>query len=141
MDGRTDQTDYVPSGRERLVAISQSKVTELIAKFGRPATHVRSADTPADNEWDEPTGDEVKTLIDAVFLDFEHGEIDGDTIRRDDQRVLISGAVADVEKGHYIREGVSPANDPPDNVDWRIENTIIIEPGTIRYLYDLQVRK
>lgn len=123
------------------MAIAQATVTRLIKKFGRPATFVTSPTTPAANNWDEPTGSEVNVVVDAVFLDYEKSEIDGELIRREDQHVLISGAVANVEKGHFIREGVSPANDPPDNVDWRIIDVNILEPGTIRYMYDCQVRK
>lgn len=124
-------------------------VTRLIAKNGRPATHVVRPTTPAANPWDAPTGSEVRTLVDAVFLDFslhDTGGIslskeEGTILKQGDQRVLISGVVADIEKGHIIREGVSPTNNPPNNVDWRIVNATIVEPGETRYLYDLVVRK
>lgn len=117
------------------MALDVATVTRLIAKHGRSASHVVSSTTPVDpaKEWDGNTATETVTTVDAVFLDFTLRDIDGSSVLKEgDQRVLISGAVANIEDGHIIRDGVA---------DWRIVKTDIIEPGVTRFLYDLVVRK
>ncbi len=121
--------------------IAVAMVDRLITKYGRQATHVVSANTPNPTPWFAPDGSEVLTEVTAVFISEDFFDMGSSILKEGEQQVLISGSVADMEKGQIIREGVSPANNPPANTDWKIVHVTIIEPGNVRYLYELLVKK
>lgn len=112
----------------------EDTAVRLIAKFGRDASILikgSAADTPAE-PWDGAVSEGVPETVKAVFLDFNANQIDGTVIQAGDQRVLVAA------KGN-------PAIDTADTIldgdkRWRIVAANLLKPGTVEYLWTLQVR-
>lgn len=117
----------------------------LIGENGRSLTLVRrDQGNPTDpaKPWRDSTGaSDVTLVVTGVFIDFEQEDTDGTLVRRGDKRVLaaasevetVAGASFDeLEDYDYILDGTDR---------WDIVKVDVIEPGSLRVLYDIQVRK
>lgn len=69
----------------------------------------------------------------GVFLDYRRRDVDGDTIKRGDKRVLVAANGLDDLSGYEgIRDGTEV---------WRIVGSKTLAPGAVRLLYEFQVRQ
>ena len=117
----------------------------LITENGRALTLVRKDQgNPADplKPWRASTGAaDVSFAITGVFVDFEQEDFDGTLVRRGDKRVL--AAASEVETA------AAPDFDEVEDFDyvldagdrWDVVKVDVVQPGTARILYDIQVRK
>lgn len=112
----------------------EDTAVRLIEKFGRDASILIKASAPdvAGEPWDGAVSEGTPQTVKAVFLDFDANQIDGTVIQAGDQRVLVAA------KGN-------PAIDTADSIidggrRWRIVNANLLKPGTVEYLWTLQVR-
>ncbi len=118
----------------------------LIRENGRALTIVRRDQanfTDPAKPWRGSTeAAEVSTAVTGVFIEYEKEDIDGELVRRGDKRVLI--AAKDVEDESTAAENVK-VEDYDHVLDglvrWKILSAELIEPGSQRILYDLQVRQ
>ena len=118
----------------------------LIEKNGRTLTLVRSdRGNPVDptEPWRDSTdAAEITFPVIGVFIEFEKENIDGEIVKRGDKQVLIaaksveddSGGASDIDIEDYdfVLDGT---------VRWRIMQAELIEPGPLRIMYDIQVRR
>ena len=91
----------------------------------------------------DPAGANIVSLsVFGVFVEYEKEDFDGSLLRRGDKRVLVSAK--DTED---VRVGVQNINIEDfdtllDGTDlWKIITVETIEPGSLRIMYDIQVRK
>lgn len=118
----------------------------LIEENGRALSLVRrDQGNPVDpaKPWRASTeAAEIIVPVLGVFIDFEKEDFDGSLVRRGDKRILIADK-------SVIDEGGSAANLQIEDYDhvldgavrWKILTANLIEPGTIRIMFDLQVRQ
>ena len=118
----------------------------LIEKNGRTLTLVRSDRgnlvDPAEPWRDSTDAAEITFDVIGVFIEFEKENIDGEVVKRGDKQVLIaaksveddSGGASDIDIEDYdfVLDGA---------VRWRIMQVELIEPGPLRIMYDIQVRR
>ena len=112
----------------------EDTAVRLIEKFGRDAEILIKSSTPdvAAEPWDGAVSEGASETVKAVFLEFDDDQIDGTVIQAGDQRVLVAA------KGN-------PAIDTADSIvdggrRWRIVRANLLKPGTVEYLWTLQVR-
>lgn len=91
----------------------------------------------------DPAGANVVSLtVLGVFTEYEKEDFDGSLVRRGDKRVLI--AAKDLEDVRSGSENIK-VEDFDTLLDgseiWKILTIEVIEPGPLRVLFDLQVRK
>lgn len=120
----------------------------LINENGRALTlqrHDQSNPLVVAEPWrtPDPAGANVVSLaVLGVFTEFEKEDFDGSLVRRGDKRVLI--AAKDLEDVQTGTENIK-IEDFDTLLDgteiWKILSAEVIEPGSLRVLFDLQVRK
>lgn len=107
---------------------------KLIDKFGRPASLLKKSLTPADpaKPWEGSASEGAAEDITAVFLDFNDDQIDGTVIKAGDQKVLVAAkATADISTEDSIVDS---------GRTWRIKAANLLKPGSVAYIWTLQVR-
>ncbi len=84
---------------------------------------------------------EITVIVKGVFIKFEKEDFDGSLVRRGDKRILIadksvqdesSASNLDIEDYDHVLDAT---------VRWKIITAEPIEPGSLRIMYDLQVRQ
>lgn len=118
---------------------------QLITDNGRALTLVRKDQgNPADpaKPWRASTGAaDVSLAITGVFIDFEQEDFDETLVRRGDKRVLAAASQVETVAGASFDE-IEDFDYVLDGTDrWDIVQVNVIEPGSLRILYDIQVRK
>lgn len=114
---------------------------KLIADNGRPVTLTRESETPANasQPWRGNTTTDVDSLsATAVLLEYDKKEIDGDQVRRGDQKVLLAANVVGSAKD---LKDYDKMVDDGDGEAWRIEDVRTLRPGPTTVIYTLQVRQ
>lgn len=114
----------------------------LISENGRDVTLVkrlRTADDVAKPWRGPPVGPDVTIVAKAVFVEFEEEDFDSTLVRRGDKRALISAKVVEALDATTMLEEFDTVLD--NTVEWKVVNVVVIEPGTSRVLYDVQLRK
>ncbi len=120
----------------------------LINENGRTLTLQREDQVnPVDpaEPWREadPAGVNIVSLsVLGVFIEFEKEDFDGTLVQRGDKRVLISAKdIEDVQTGteNINIEDFDTLLD--STAIWKIITAEVIEPGSLRIMYDIQVRK
>lgn len=85
---------------------------------------------------------QVSLAVLGVFTEYEKEDFDGSLVRRGDKRVLV--AAKDTEDAQTGTENIK-IEDFDTLLDgtevWKIITVEVIEPGSLRILYDIQVRK
>jgi len=112
----------------------EDTAVKLIAKFGRSAALLRKSDILGDisKPWDGATTEGVSETVQAVFVNFKSPQIDGTTIQTGDMVCLIAAkSTTGIGTEDTIVDGTRK---------WRIISADLIQPGTIEYLWKLQVR-
>ncbi len=111
----------------------------LIEKNGRTVTlrHKVEADADGDRPWAETTGKSVEADAVGVFLDYTLAEIDGELIRRGDQKVLFAATSEELEGTHV--EDFDEVDD--GGVIWKIQGVEPLCPGDTCLMYTMQVRR
>ena len=91
----------------------------------------------------DPAGANIVSLtVLGVFTEYEREDFDGSLVRRGDKRVLVAAKDTD-----DVRTGTENINVEEfdtlldDGEVWKIITVEVIEPGSLRIMYDLQVRK
>ncbi len=116
----------------------------LIEASGRSVT-LTKRDRTADNSstpWTGPAdpGTDVTIVVIAVMLDYKTEEIDGTLVIRGDQRCFIADkSVVDVSSAAIQLHDFDTLTDGA--IVWHIENAEILEPGSTRIMYEMQLRK
>jgi hypothetical protein len=119
----------------------------LIEENGRSMS-LRRMDqgNPADplRPWRASDGDDnIALTVIGVFIDFDLEDIDGTLVKQGDKRVLV--AATSVEDAAEVGMDFDEVEDFDSLFDgsenWKIVKVNVIEPGTLRILYDIQVRK
>jgi len=118
----------------------------LIGENGRALTLVRRDQanfTDPAKPWRGSTeAATVSTIVTGVFLEFEKEDIDGTLIRRGDKQVLIAAKDVEDETTGTLSVKVEDFDHILDaGVRWKILKAELIEPGSQRIMYDLQVRQ
>ncbi len=91
----------------------------------------------------DPAGANVVSLtVLGVFSEFEKEDFDGSLIRRGDKQVLIAAKdLEDVQSGSENIK-IEDFDTLLDGTEiWKIITAVVIEPGSLRVMFDLQVRK
>ena len=123
----------------------QNLAERLIEENGRTLSLVRlDQGNPTDpaKPWRGSTeADEITVVVTGVVIEFEKEDFDGTLVRRGDKRILIADkSVTDesnasnlkIEDYTFVLDG---------SVRWKIITAVLIEPGPLRIMYDLQVRQ
>ena len=91
----------------------------------------------------DPAGANIVSLtVLGVFIEYEKEDFDGSLVRRGDKRVLVAAKdTEDVRTGteNILVEDFDTLLDGAEI--WKIITVEVIEPGPLRVMYDLQVRK
>ena len=116
----------------------------LINENGRSFTLIRKDQgNPTDPAmpWRSSTEvSEISFAVVGVFIEFEKDEVDGTIVKRGDKRLLI--AAKDIDDQAPANTNVEDYDEITDGtVAYRIINAQVIEPGSLRIMYDLQVRQ
>lgn len=117
---------------------AQNTAKRLIDKFGVPETITGYEPAPSDLTQPNRPGIRVpKTAtVTAVFLDYKEDKIDGTRIKHGDMRVLISPKDATFDP--QFEGTITKTNDGVWSIVGPIE---VLNPGGIKLLYTLQVRR
>ena len=123
----------------------QSLAERLIEHNGRDLSLVRrDQGNPIDpaKPWRGSTeAATITVVVKGIVIDFEKEDFDGSLVRRGDKRILIANkSVTDestasnlkIEDYDHILDG---------GVRWKIITAMLIEPGPLRIMFDLQVRQ
>jgi len=118
----------------------------LILENGRTLTLQRedqaTFDDPAQPWRTSPITNQVSLDVLGVFTEYEKEDFDGSLVRRGDKRVLVAAKdTEDVQTGteNIKLEDFDTLLDATEL--WKIITVEVIEPGSLRILYDIQVRK
>ena len=120
-------------------APEQVSAREQIAADGERSTYEVIVSTPqTGKEWRStgPTVQDTRT-VNAVWLDYRERQIDGQQIKRGDQRVLVPAL-------DLVGVNPSPSTDYLTRVDgtrWKVKDVKILQPNEDRILMTLQCRK
>jgi hypothetical protein len=112
----------------------EDTAAQLISKFGRTSSLLKKSLVPADplKPWEGSASEGSAQSIEAVFLDFDSNQIDGTVIKAGDQKVLVAAKpTAAISTEDSISDG---------GKTWRIVSANLLAPGTVAYLWTLQVR-
>lgn len=107
----------------------------LITKFGQSATLVQASRSQQTAQpWKPDTTVETSYSVKAVFLDYKINEIDGELIRRGDQRVYVpaSGLAVVPGPGDHLER---------DEERWTVIVCVPLNPGGTQIVYTLQARR
>lgn len=118
----------------------------LIEENGRVLTLVRKDQgNPVDpaKPWRASTEEsEITVDVIGVFIEYEKDEVDGTLVLRGDKRILVADKSVTDEGGSASNLNIEDYSDiVDDGTRYRIINPAILEPGSLRMLYDLQVRQ
>lgn len=110
----------------------------LIGANGRDVTLVKQDRAPADSlkPWRAGGVNDVSVgPLKAVIVPFDSDDVDGSLVRRDDKRALVAAndtGVALIEQFDILVDGAD---------QWRIVRVSTINPGDVRVVYDMQIRR
>jgi hypothetical protein len=112
---------------ERLIATKGRAVT----LYSRPRPAV-----DASRPWRKPNEPDAATPVTGVFLDFEADDVDGELVKRGDQRLLVAeGALNGADAGGFDRvEDAATGN-------WSIVSFKSTRPGDTAILHEFQLRR
>jgi len=119
-------------------ARAQATAKRLIAKYGERSTHVRVTDAaPPDSTkpWLPGTPTTTSTIVDAVWLDWDRGRVDGTVIREGDRKVLIPAT--------ELSSAPDPTKDLMVRIDgsrWQVTLVNVLQPNEDSILYELNCR-
>lgn len=107
----------------------------LIAKFGSLRKIEGFVDVPNPDQPNRP-GERVHTIqdVNAVFLNYKAEDIDGTQIRRDDIYALVSPLEATIDP--KLTGTITAASGK-----YSIVKITVINPGDVKLLYKIQVRR
>lgn len=109
----------------------------LIDRFGVPETITGYTDSPNPAGANKPPIRTLATLTaNAVFLDIDQKLIDGTLIKTGDMKVLLSALNFDIPP--KLKGTISRLT---ENEVWNIEEVKPLNPGGIKLIYTLLVRK
>lgn len=107
-----------------------------IEAAGRSVTLVKPASSLATSDpLDGTTGAGTTQTVIGVFKDFTDGQIDGDKIRRSDQKLIVaqdSAAGVDLSQYTIVRDG---------GVQWIVVDVQPKKPGSVALAYVFHLRK
>lgn len=112
----------------------EDTAVKLINKFGRSAALLRKSDVLGDpaKPWDGAATEGVSETVQAVFVNYKGQQVDGTVIQAGDMQCLIAAkSTTGIGTEDTIVDGTRK---------WRIISADLIQPGTIEYLWKLQVR-
>lgn len=91
----------------------------------------------------DPAGANVVSLVVlGVFIEYEKEDFDGSLVRRGDKRVLVAAKDTDDVRTGTENIDVEDFDTILDGTEiWKIITVEVIEPGPLRVMYDIQVRK
>jgi len=115
------------------VALEDVAVT-LIEKFGRDVTLLSKSATPDDTAapWDGAASEGTESTIKAAMTEFNNDQIDGTAVQKGDHLSYVAA------KGNVA---ISTADTIVDGGKrWRIIAAQLLKPGTVEYLWILQLR-
>lgn len=121
----------------------RSVAERLIDENGRDVTITkrdRTDDDPA-KPWRGPPspGTDVSVTVKAVLFDFDEADVDGQLVRRGDKRALVAAKVVEEANATSILEEFDTLTD--GSIKLKVVSVTIIEPGPLRILYDVQLRR
>ena len=124
----------------------QNLAERLIEANGRTISLVRrDQGNPIDpnKPWRGSTeADEITVIVKGVVIDFEKEDFDGSLVRRGDKRILIAAKSVTDEGGNAPNLKIEDYDYVLDGgVRWKIITAMLIEPGPLRIMFDLQVRQ
>ncbi len=86
--------------------------------------------------------DLITVVVKGVVIDFEKEDFDGTLVRRGDKRILIANKSVTDEGGTAANLKIEDYDHVLDGgVRWKIITAMLIEPGDLRIMFDLQVRQ
>lgn len=91
----------------------------------------------------DPAGVNIVSLdVIGVFTEFEKEDFDGSLVVRGDKRVLVSAKATEDEQAGAENIKIEDFDTLLDRTEiWKIVTAEVIEPGNLRVMYDIQVRK
>lgn len=91
----------------------------------------------------DPAGVNIVSLdVIGVFTEFEKEDFDGSLVVRGDKRVLVSAKATEDEQAGAENIKIEDFDTLLDRTEiWKIITAEVIEPGSLRIMYDIQVRK
>lgn len=118
----------------------------LIGENGRDLTLVRrdqaNATDPAKPWRGSTEAATISTVVKGVFVEYEREDFDGSLVRRGDKRVLVAAKDVEDETSGSLNVKIEDYDHILDvGVRWKIITAELIEPGSQRIMYDLQVRQ
>lgn len=118
----------------------------LIRENGRDLSIVRRDQanlTDPAKPWRGSTeADTITTVVKGVFIEYEKEDFDGTLVKRGDKRVLIAAQDVEDETTGALSVKVEDYDHILDAaVRWKIITADLIEPGSLRIMYDVQVRQ
>lgn len=115
----------------------QESAKKLIAKFGQKVKLVTftTAIPDLNKPWEPATPTRIEQDVDAVFLKYEQGNIDGQLIQAGDQKVLIPAVDAVTDdpnvQGQIVR----------GSEIWKIISVGPLNPNGEKIMFTVQVRR
>ena len=118
----------------------------LINENGRSLTLQREDQAnftdPAQPWRTSTTTNKVTLPLLGVFVEYEKEDFDGSLVRRGDKRVLVAAKDTDDNRTGTENINIEDFDTILDGTEiWKIITVNIVEPGSLRILYDIQVRK
>ena len=109
----------------------------LINQNGRDVSLLRNERTPSDPANPHRGGGTTVTTLGplrAVLIPFESDNQEGTLVRRNEKRAFVAANVAagEIETFDQLVDG---------STTWKIVDVDTINPGSVRVMYDLQLRK
>jgi len=116
---------------------SAKTAKRLIDKNGRLVTFIRNSRTPDDSNkpWGESDGASQTFDMICAFIDYKVREIDGESIRVGDKKLLanaIDNGDNKIEDFEFVQDG---------DTKWRIKFVNPTQPGDIVVMYEIQLRR
>lgn len=105
----------------------------LVAEYGREVTVVLESQTLADETkpWEGVTSSESSVTVPGVFYDYDSEEVDNDSVRQGDQKLVVYSAT-DLRNYSYVTS---------QGERWDIITVSQVQPGDTVVVYELQIRK
>ncbi len=118
----------------------------LIEENGRTLTLIRmdqgNPTDPAKPWADSTEAAEERFDVTGVIIAFEKEAIDGETVRLGDKQILIAAKSVEDDSGSATNIDIEDYDVVLDGtVRWTIVIAELIEPGPLRILYDIHVRR
>ena len=114
----------------------------LIEDNGRPVVIRKLSETAADSAkpWRGTTGADTTVNPTAVILDYRATDVDGERIKRGDQRMLVAATSLPANTDLRTFDRVEDT-DGSIETTYRIVRAEKITPGTVDVYWDLQLRE